>query len=93
MQVPSDALQELTSKDDSGGVIGVRWTLSSPSTSVDKDRRTIRGGNVTLLDYLYDFLMQTYSDCSLAFLIMIHSPGIVAITVLLHQDPCYLCTI
>ena len=59
MQVPLDALQELTSKGNSEGATGVRWTLSSTSTSVDKDRRTRRGGNVTFLDYFYAYHTQT----------------------------------
>ena len=48
---------------------------------------------VTLSDYLYTFHTQTYSDCSFYLLILIHSSGVATITVLLHRDPCYHCTI
>ena len=47
---------------------------------------------VTFLDYLYAFHTQTYLDCSFPF-ILIHSPGVSAIFVPLHCDPCYHCTI
>ena len=59
MQALPAALQELTSKDDLGGATGVRWTLLSPSTSVDEDRQTRRGGNVTFSDYSYAYHTQT----------------------------------
>ena len=68
MQVLLAALQELTLKDDSGGVTGVRWTLSSLSTNVDEDRRTRRGGNVTLSDYLFRLPYADYHwDCLFSF--------------------------
>ena len=79
MQVPPNTLQELTSKDDSGGVTGVRWTLSLPSTSVDEDCRTKRGGNVTLLDYLYAFPFTDLFGLLFYLSILIHSPGVAVI--------------
>ena len=64
MQVQPDASLGLTSKDDLEGVTGVRWTLSSPNTSVDEDCRTKRGGNVMLTDYLFCLLYTDYPwDC------------------------------
>ena len=64
MQALPAALQELTSKDDLGGATGVRWMLLSPSTSVDEDRRTRRGGNVTFSDYLSHLPYADYHwDC------------------------------
>ena len=58
MQALPTVLQGRTSKGDLGGVTGVRWTLSSPSTSVDEDRRTRRGGNVTLRTIYFAYHMQ-----------------------------------
>ena len=93
MQALPAVLQELTSKGNSEGVTGARWTLLSPNTSVNEDRRTRRGGNVMFSDYLYAIHMQTYSDCSFSSLISIHSSGVTLISVLLHRDLSYHCTI
>ena len=49
--------------------------------------------HVTFLDYLYAIHMQTYSDCSFPFSISIHSSGMTLISVLLHRDLSYHCTI
>ena len=57
------------------------------------DTRPISMPTVTLSDYLYTFHTQTYLDCSFYLSILIHSSGVATITVLLHRDPCYHCTI